>query len=184
MNKIILYGIAFFLLASCAHIISQEYHEQAVRDVSFRKMLASPDAYFNRIFILGGIIAGTTNIKGGSEIEVVQTPVNRYGSIIDPDISEGRFLIISKKQLDPLIYKKGRYITLAGKLTGTRTGSLVDVDFKYPLFEAEELYLWREERNYRPYYYDYYYEPFYYPYSYNWYYPYWPGFYYRYPWRY
>jgi outer membrane lipoprotein len=187
MKRYYIYIVLCFLLASCAHIISQEYHQRAVRDVSFRNMLDNPDAYIDRTFILGGIIAEAKNTREGTEIEVVQTPVDRYGYIIDNDASEGRFMVFTKKQLDPLIYKKGRLITLAGRLKGTKAGLLGNVEFTYPLIEADEIYLWREDRYYRPYFYNYYYDPFLYsyPYSYGYgYYPFWPGYYYRYPWWY
>lgn len=170
------------LCTSCAHVISQVYRESAVQDVPFRKILQSPSAFIGKIFILGGMIAETRNIQEGTEIEVVQTPLDRFGYLIDRDVSEGRFLVITQKQLDPLIYKEGRYITFAGILIGSRTKPLGNIEFDYPLFEVKELHLWKNRGYYRHYYYDpYYYDPFYYPYPYG-YYWYWPGYYYPHRW--
>jgi outer membrane lipoprotein len=100
------------------------------------------------VFILGGIISETKNSDQGTEIEIVQSPLDRYGYFINRDLSEGRFIVSSSRMLDPLIYKEGRYITVAGRLTGTRTQMLGDLEYSYPLIESRELFLWKEERYY------------------------------------
>jgi outer membrane lipoprotein len=159
---------------SCAHVISKESLTGATSDVQFASILKNTEAHLNNTFVFGGIISETTLTGDGSEIEVVQTPLDRFGAIIDRDISEGRFIVKASKKLDPLIYKEGREITIAGRLTGSRKKMLGDVEYKYPVFESKEIYLWREDRYYAPYLYysdPYYYDPFFYPYSHYWYYP-------------
>jgi outer membrane lipoprotein len=140
--------ILFFLsamLLSCAHVISKEYTEVAEKNIPFNELLKNTDAYLNKIFIFGGIIAETKITGKGSEIEAVQTPLDRFGSITDRDLSEGRFIILTTKYLDPLIYRYGRDITFAGIVTGTRKQLLGGVEYVYPVFEAKEIYLWRED---------------------------------------
>ncbi len=168
MRRFLLLFVSCFLLSSCAHVISEQYRESAVKGVGFRQILDDPAAYMNETFIFGGTIAETTGAKKGSEIEVVQNPIDRYGDITDKDISEGRFIIVTSRHLDPLIYKGGRTITFAGKLIGTREKTLAGIEYRYPVFEAEELYLWKPVTYYyAPY--PWWYDPFYYPY------PYWYG---------
>ncbi len=170
------------LLSSCAHAISEQYRETAVKGVSFTQILNNPDAYINGIFIFGGTIAETTNTKKGSEIEVIQNPIDRYGEVTDIDKSEGRLIVETSRHLDPMIYKAGRTITFAGKLMGAREKPLAGVEYHYPVFEAEELYLWKPPSSYYapyPWWYDPFYSPFYpYPYWYGpvyrpYFYPYW-----------
>lgn len=183
---VVIASIISLFLSSCAHVISKQYRDMVSEDVTFAALAGNPDAYINRTFILGGTIAETTNTKSGTEIEVVQNPIDRYGFVMDKDSSQGRFLVVTSKQLDPLIYKDGRYITVAGKLIGSTTRLIGNVEFKYPLLEAFELYLWKEDRQYQPYYYyDPYYSPFYYSYPYWRHDPYWHRPYWRsYPWWY
>jgi outer membrane lipoprotein len=171
-NYVIVSLIALFVI-SCSHVISKEVRQQAIRNVPFKNILKNPSAYENNVFILGGIISETKNSDQGTEIEIVQSPLDRYGYFINRDLSEGRFIVLSSKMLDPLIYKEGRYITVAGRLTGTRTQMLGDLEYSYPLIESRELFLWKEERYYwSEYYYDpYYYSPYYIPYPYYWSYP-------------
>jgi len=161
-------------LLSCAHVISKEYTEVAEKNIPFNELLKNTDAYLNKIFIFGGIIAETKITGTGSEIEVVQTPLGRMGGVTDRDVSEGRFIITTAKYLDPLIYRTGREITVAGILTGSRKRLMGEAEYLSPVFDAKEIYLWREERYYPyPYWYDtFFYPPMYYPASPFWYRPY------------
>jgi len=168
------------LLASCTYAVSKKYVEEAVKDVSFSQVRQNPDLYLNDIFIFGGTVVRTKNTGEGTEIEIVENPIDKYGYIEDTDVSEGRLLLQTKNQLDPLIFKRGRLITFAGRLLGTREGKLGERQYTYLLFEAQQIHLWAEERYY-PYSYPYppYYGPLFYP---NYYY--FPGPPYWYPWWY
>ncbi|MDH4232219.1 MAG: Slp family lipoprotein [Nitrospirota bacterium] len=151
-------------LVSCAHVISREYVDVAEKNIPFKELQQNTDAYLHKMFIFGGIIAETKITGAGSEIEVVHTPLDRFGNITDRDFSEGRFIIMTTKYLDPLIYRNSRDITFAGILNGTRKQLLGDIEYVYPVFDAKEIYLWKEEKYYLyPYGYPYWYDPFYYP---------------------
>jgi len=56
-------------------VISKEYRDAAVTDLQFNQLIKDTDAYLNNIFIFGGIIAETKITIKGSEIEVVQSPL-------------------------------------------------------------------------------------------------------------
>jgi outer membrane lipoprotein len=179
-EKILLWFAAVLLLSSYAHAISEQYRETAVKGVGFKQILADPDPFINSVFIFGGTIVDTSNTKEGSEIELLQNPIDRYGDITDTDISEGRLIILTPRLLDPLIYKRGRTLTFAGKLIGTREKKFLGIEYRYPVFEAEQLHLWKPvpyyyapypwwwgDPFYSPYYPDWYgpiYRPYYYPY--------------------
>lgn len=174
MRKHAVIALSVLLLVSCAHVISQETRTRAKTDVPFKELLSNPGSYLKEVFIVGGIIAETRNTQKGTEIEIVQAPLDRYGAISNEDISEGRFIVFTGKRLDPLIFKKGRSITVAGELIGTRKGMLGEAEYLFPVFEVREIHLWREERYHYvyPYAYPYWwYDPFYSPYPYYWHYP-------------
>jgi len=165
MKKLLILCILSAFIVSCAHVISREYRDTVSRDVPFGSLVRNSDNYLNEMFILGGIIVESRISDQGSEIEAVHTPVDRFGNIIDRDISEGRFLITSRKYLDPSIYRKDRAVTVAGILKGSRIRELGGVEYSYPVIEARELYLWKEEMHYPyiPYYtYPYWRDPFFY----------------------
>lgn len=164
---IIASALAALVLSGCAHAISKNVRRQARIDVPFREVAENPSFYKGYLFIWGGTIVETTGAEDGSEIEVVQNPLDRYGAVKEEDISEGRFLVRSGRFLDPLIYKKGREITVAGVLTGSVKRRIGEALYRYPVLEPKEVYLWKEEEYY------YRYRP--YPYGYPWYYDPWWG---------
>ena len=151
-------------ILSCAHVISREYRNAAVKDLSFSQLIRNTNAYLDKMFIFGGFIAETKMTGHGTEIEVVQSPLDRFGNIKDADVSEGRFILRTSRNLDPLIYRQGREIAMAGILTGSRKKMLGDMEYTYPVFDAKEIHLWKEEEYYPyPDMYPYWYGPFYYP---------------------
>lgn len=179
MKRLLAYLIALLLLSSCAHVISRDIRSQAL-DVPFEVVKTDVLKYNGSIFVWGGFIAESKVEKGDTWIEVVQNPIDRYGNIINTDVSGGRFLARYKGHLDPLIYESGRMVTVAGVLRGTRKQPLDGAEYTYPVLEVIEIYLWKKEEPY--YYYEpYYYDPFYYdpylryrrPYPYWWHDPWW-----------
>ncbi|MDP2156233.1 MAG: Slp family lipoprotein [Nitrospirota bacterium] len=162
MKKFILFCLFLTMLSSCAHVISPENRENALSTIPLSEVRAHADQYTEKTFIFGGLIADTFNSKDGSEIEIVQMPLDEWGYVIRRDRSDGRFIVTAQNHLDPLIFSKGREVTISGVLVGIRTEKLGKKDYDYPLFRAKEIHLLRH----RPYYSDTYYgyEPLYYPY--------------------
>lgn len=100
----------------------------------------------------------------------MQSPLDRFGNIIDEDVSKGRFILRTARNLDPLIYRQGRDIAMAGILTGSRKKNAWRYRIYLSGIRSKEIYL-RKEEKYYPYsdMYPYWYGPFYYP---SFYYPY------------
>ena len=53
-----LHFITLFIL-SCAHVISREYRNAAVKDLPFSQLIRNTNAYLDKMFIFGGLIAET-----------------------------------------------------------------------------------------------------------------------------
>jgi len=167
------------LVTACSPVLSREVMQEGTRDVSFNKMREAPENYRGKLFIFGGIIANTRVTEAESEIEAVFVSVDSYGSLIEGSRMQGRFLAIlsrSNGMLDPIVYAKGREITLAGYFRELKKGKIDEMDYDFPVFEVKQIYLWKEPGYYPA---AYYYYPYYYPYIYNhgaWPYPdpYWP----------
>lgn len=168
-------------LTACAPVLSRELMDQGKRDVPYDQMRRDPGPYKGKLYILGGLIVETRITEKGSQLEVLALPVDSLG-YLEYGRSWGRFLAVSplnKGILDPVVYKRGREVTLAGEFIEMRKGKIDEMEYIYPVFEIKELYLWREQMPY--------YWPPYYPYYDPWYGPYpfpydrwgWP---YPYPW--
>lgn len=169
MKKYFLLALSLMLFA-CAPVLNRDLMKEGALNPSLNELRSDPEAYKGKLFILGGVIVETRFVRDGSQMEVFSLPVDSRGYLRDTDSSKGRFLAFypgEKGLLDPVIYKKGREVTLAGVFVETRKGKLDDMEYLYPVFEIRQIYLWEERRDYTGYYPNYYYTN---PY---WYAPYW-----------
>jgi outer membrane lipoprotein len=171
MKQIVIIGIAVLALAGCAPVLDRGVMDQGAREFQLSHLVETPEVFKDHLFILGGVIVETKLTEKGSQIEALFIPVNSSGNLRDSSSHQGRFLAVysrSKGILDPLIYRKGREITLAGDFVEVRKGKIDEMEYSYPVFEIRQIYLWDEYRDY-PYYawpYPYYY-PYYSPYYYR-----------------
>jgi outer membrane lipoprotein len=168
------------LLLSCAPVIRKDLIDISTLNPSLSELKERPELYRERLFVLGGVIVQTKGTKEGALIEAVYASVDSRGSINSVSASEGRFYALYPREmgfLDPMVFRRGRYITIAGEFLGIREGKIDEMGYIFPLFEIKDIHLWAE---YEPYRYPYYYPSYpFYPYSL---YPY-PHWWYR-PWRY
>jgi len=168
------------ILSSCAPVLSRNIMREGDRQVSFSELRQHPDQYKGQLYIFGGVIVQTKFTESGSQIEAMEVPVDRYGYFVDRGRSEGRFLALlprDREELDPLVYRRGRRVTLAAAFVGMRSGKIDEMEYSYPVFDIQQIYLWPRERTYY-YYPSYYYDPWFYPYPYYYWAPWWGGYYY------
>ncbi len=159
------------MLSSCAPVLSRDLMSEGVRNVSFSLLREAPGAYQGKLFILGGLIVETRFTEKGSQIEALSMSVDSSGYLRETEHSTGRFLAVFPRVegfLDPLVYGKGRKITLAGEFLEIRNGKIDEIEYAYPVFKIKQIHLWEERVEY---YYPGY--PYYYPYPYWWYDPWW-----------
>ncbi len=154
MLKTLTIAIPVLMLLGCAYPIKKEYREEARKDVTFGQVLQNPSAYKGSTVIWGGTIIQTTPQSDGTEIMVLETPLERQERPQADRYSQGRFIVRSPKFLDPEIYKNGMKVTVAGQIVGQEAKPLGQVQYNYPLVEAREIHLWTPETsayNYMPY---------------------------------
>jgi outer membrane lipoprotein len=169
MKRMLITGIALTLLAGCAPVLDKRFMQEGAREFQLSHLVETPEVFKDHLFILGGVIVETKLMEKGSQVEALFVPVNSFGTLRDSPQYQGRFLALfsrSKGLLDPLIYKKGREITLAADFVEVRKGKIDEMEYAYPVFEIRQIYLWEERPNYYyawpyPYYYPY---PYFYPY--------------------
>ena len=167
MKRILIILIGSLLLSACSPVLNRELMREGARNVPLSQLRENPEANQGKLFILGGVIIETRVTDKGSLLEVLAVPVNAQGYLRDLEQYGGRFLALYPRtsgMLDPIIYKKGREITLAGSFMENRQGKIDEMEYTYPVFEIKQIYLWDEQR-------DYYMMPAY-PYFYNYPYPY------------
>ncbi|HEY8370033.1 MAG TPA: Slp family lipoprotein [Thermodesulfobacteriota bacterium] len=137
------------LLAGCAsHPISEPLRAAAKDQPPFAALVADPAAYVGKTVVLSGIVLGAfPGPAGGTVLEVLQTPADSAGRPGDPDRSEGRFLAVDTRRLDPAIYAPGRRVAVGGEVVRTETREVPGGGtITYPVVEARELHLFPVER--------------------------------------
>ena len=157
-----------FLSSGCVHVISKDLRAKSDPSLTLSQVRQNPEAFKGKWVVWGGEIIETTNQKEGTtQIEVFQKPLGWREEPKETIASEGRFLILADKYLDPYIFRRGKKITVAGEIIGEKIKPLGEMDYRYPIVSSQKIYLWPQ----------YYYQP--YPYFYFdplwWGYPYWRG---------
>jgi outer membrane lipoprotein len=103
-NRVLIFIVAacLIVLSGCAHLISKDIRDKVDPSLTFGKVLQNPIAYKEKNAVRGGEIVETLNQKDGTtEIEVFQIPLDSSEAPKAANDSEGRFLILVNKYLDP-----------------------------------------------------------------------------------
>ncbi|WKZ23423.1 MAG: Slp family lipoprotein [Candidatus Brocadiaceae baterium WH-1] len=129
-------------IAGCAPVISKQLRQQIEPDLTAEDILKDPDRYTGKVFMVSGTILETEITEEGTFIKILHRPATFRGRPKDVDESAGRFLALTDRYLDPVVYAKDRSITVAGEILGKRTLPLGKIQYDYPLIHAREIYLW------------------------------------------
>lgn len=181
-------GFMLAALTGCAtYPVSKNLRQQAGK-ATLAQVLENPETHQGQLVIWGGRIIKTANETNGADLYVLKLPLSHRGKPRFDANSPGRFIARCNRFLDPQVFKQGRLVTVAGKITGLKTEKLQKTQYTYPVLASEELHLWPRAR--RIYYYPVWgggWGPYYpgwvwgyYPMrglSWGWYYPYWNYYY-------
>jgi outer membrane lipoprotein len=171
MKRAVIVMVGLLMFSACSPVLNRELMKQGTHEFSLAYLRETPEVFKGKIFILGGLISEAKLTEKGAQIEALFVPVNSLGYLKSVARHEGRFLAIypkSKGILDPLIYKKGREVTLAGEFIEARKGKIDEMEYLFPVFEIKDIYLWEERKDYYwPAYYPYYYPYYNYPFLYD-----------------
>ena len=163
-----LFFLALFI-SGCAHVISKDLRSHSDLSLTLKQVYQNTNAYKGKSVVWGGEIIETVNQKDGTtQIEVFQRPLGWRGELKETLASEGRFLILADKYLDPYIFRRGRKITVAGEIQEEKIKPLGEMDYRYPLLLSKQIHLWEEYYYYPVYYYPYYYYDPWWGYPYGW----------------
>ena len=154
-----------------SQLVTAEMESQIVRDIPFESIKAEPEKFKGRLFVLGGKVLSAKRLKEGTQIEVLQLPLDRTDApSMNLVSSKGRFLAYQTEFLDPAKLPAGTQVSMIVEVLGVKTLPLDEVDYTYPTFKISTLKIWPE--------YDYWYwrpssRPYLYRYPYHPFYPYW-----------
>jgi outer membrane lipoprotein len=95
----------------------------------------------------GGQVVAVHNEAARSCFEVVGKTLSADGRPQMRDRSEGRFIACRTGFYDPAVFTAGREVTIGGTVSGFENRRIGDYDYRYPLVDAEVVYLWPERRD-------------------------------------
>ncbi len=139
-------------LAGCAtNPISEPIRKAARGQPQFAALAAEPEAHVGETVVLSGVVLGAfPSPQGGTVLEVLQVPADETGRPADPDRSQGRFLVLDARRLDPAVYAPGRRVVVGGPIVRTETREIPGGGrLTYPVVEARELHLFPVEQTKR-----------------------------------
>lgn len=147
MGKLSLLLVLTLALSGCTHVISEESRNQVDRNITFSDVIKNTDTFIGKKILVGGKIARIRNSNEGGQLEVVQFTLDNTGFPIEVSKSAGRFIATSPDFLDPLIYKVGRLVTMAGEVKGKKQGAVDGAEYLFPLIGIQEVFAWKQDEN-------------------------------------
>jgi outer membrane lipoprotein len=122
----------------------------ADRHVTPRAATENVAAVRDRTVAWGGVIVVTKNLKDSTQIEIVSYPLDDSNRPRTDATPTGRFLAMQSGYLETADYAPGRIVTVVGKVTETRTGTVGEAPYVYPVVAATNVHLWPRPRTERP----------------------------------
>jgi len=144
ISILILLQLAFTVIisAGCAPPFSKTLLDKVETKLAFSELFKAPENHIGKMVMVGGTIVDVKNLKEGTQIEVLQKPLDGEGRPEMTDETGGRFLFVSQTYLDAAVYHRGRSISIIGEVTGSKVQPLGEIDYRYPVLTARELHLW------------------------------------------
>ena len=137
-------SIGFLALWGCGGpVISKEIRAEAWPIKGLAEVRQHPDQFKDKTIIVGGEIIDTINHEDETTtLIVLDHALDNRGRPEDWEISQGRFMVHSSQFLDPVVYAKGREVTVAGIVTGVKIAPVGETRYRYVVLNARQVYLW------------------------------------------
>jgi outer membrane lipoprotein len=105
-------------------------------------VVESPGRWIDQPVLWGGMILEVNNFERHTEIEMLAYPLDRRQAPRLELADEGRFIAILPGYVEARDYPLGRFVTLVGRITGERRGSLRNAPYVWPEVDVERVHLW------------------------------------------
>jgi outer membrane lipoprotein len=112
-----------------------------------RDVVANLDKYRSKKTLWGGLIINSSNVKQGTQLEILSYPLDRN---LKPDIEKdtlGRVIVSHEGYLETLDYASGRLLTVVGIVQETKKGMVGEAMYTYPVVKTGQLHLWPQKDN-------------------------------------
>ncbi|MBB3228676.1 outer membrane lipoprotein [Luteibacter sp. Sphag1AF] len=107
-----------------------------------QQVAISPERYGTSDVIWGGRIVQVRNYADHSEIEILAYPLDGSQRPKANDAGNGRFIAVMPGYVESFDYPAGALVTLSGRLNGTRSASVGDAPYVFPLVSVNQSHVW------------------------------------------
>ena len=114
---------------------------------AIQQVRADAEANLNKSVRWGGTVVGVQNLQSETRVEIIAKPLFRNGQPNSREISQGRFIAVFDKFLDPEDYKKDSEITVVGVVSGTEPGKVGEAEYDFPRVQASASQLWQSRNS-------------------------------------
>ena len=148
------------LLTACSStprsIVPTHLAGQVNHDISYQQIKESANTHVGTLVLVGGEVLSAKRLKEHTRLTILQLPLsNDQEPTTNRTLSQGRFIAIQSEFLDPATVPAGTRVTLVGKVTGSQTELLDEMEYTYPTLSIEHLKVWEDisdiDYRYRPY---------------------------------
>jgi len=94
----------------------------------------------------GGVILDSKNTGQGTCFEILSRSLDKYLRPELEDSTLGRFIACKPGFHDPLVFTKGREVTVTGRIQAIETRKVDDFDYRYPVLAVDDLVLWQKRK--------------------------------------
>ncbi|HSX62634.1 MAG TPA: Slp family lipoprotein [Tahibacter sp.] len=106
------------------------------------EVAAEPERYGNAEVIWGGMILAIDNRESTTEVTILGYPLDAAQRPVPAAGTRGRFIIVLPGYVERHDYPDGLFVTLTGRLAGTRAGRVGEHAYVFPLVEAAHVHRW------------------------------------------
>ena len=154
MRSIMRASALFIVFSSCilpwagcasSDVVPDSLEPQIDKSLTFDQVIASPDSYRGRTFVVGGEVLTTKRLKDGTQLEVLQLPLDSdQRPVAQRTESQGRLLALDHQSTDPATLPDGTPVTMVAEITGVTTARLDESEYRYPTMDVKHLYVWKD----------------------------------------
>ena len=139
MNMLLWFGCA------SSDVVPDSLEPQIDKSLTFDQIIASPDSYRGRTFLVGGEVLKAKRLKEGTQIEVLQLPLDRdQRPVTQRSESQGRLLALDPQSIDPATLPDGTPVTMVAEITGAATDRVDEAEYRFPTMAIKHLHVWNE----------------------------------------
>ncbi len=140
-------AVAAGLVLSACSTVPNDIGGTVDSTLTIARVRAEPSLAQGQLVRWGGLVARVQNRENQTWIEIVEKPLGSYGQPVDANITNGRFIAIFDRFLDPMIFQIGREITVMGSVQPPVDGKIDEQPYSYVVVSASGYHLWQPRQD-------------------------------------